>query len=45
MKSILNLLGIIANIAIVSGLVKDTADRIGSMRRKKTVTNIDNDEV
>lgn len=45
MKRILNLLGIIANIAIVSGLVKDTADKIGSMRRKNTVTNSENDEV
>ena len=45
MKRILNLLGIIANIAIVSGLVKDTADKIGSMRRKNTVTNSENDEI
>lgn len=45
MKQLFNLIAVIANLCIVSGLIKDTADKIGSMKRKNTVTNLENDEV
>ncbi len=44
MKKILDLLGIIANIAIITGLVKDSAQKIGSIQRH-TQTGLENDEV
>ena len=44
MKRLFNALAIIANIAIVVGLVKDTYGRLAT-KREKTVTDFDNDEV
>lgn len=38
MKKLLNVLAIVANIAIITGLVSDTCHRVGAARRKKEVT-------
>ncbi len=46
MKKLLNVLAIVANIAIITGLVTDTCHRVGATRRKKelTPTCLDDDE-
>ena len=38
MKKLLNLIGIIANIAICTSLLSDTYHRFGATKRKKEVT-------
>ena len=43
MKKLFNVLAIIANIAIVAGLVKDTYTRL-TPKRENTVTNLEDDE-
>ena len=45
MKHLFNILGIIANSAIIAGLVKDCCDRFSKIRRKDNVEEIENDEV
>ena len=44
MKKLLNVLAIVANIAIITGLVTDTCHRFGAARRKKEVTPSLDDE-
>ena len=44
MKKLLNVLAIVANIAIITGLVSDTCHRVGAARRKKEVTPSLDDE-
>ena len=38
MKKLLNVLAIVANIAIISGLISDSYHRVVAARRKKDVT-------
>jgi len=43
MKKFMNVLAIFANIAIITGLVTDTINRVGSKRRE-SLTNSSHDE-
>ena len=40
----MNVLAIVANIAIITGLISDTCHRVGAARRKKEVTSSLDDE-
>ena len=44
MKKLLNLIGIVANLAIVASLITDTCHRFGATKRKKEVTSSLDDE-
>lgn len=44
MKKLLNLIGIVANLAIVASLITDTCHRFGATKRKKNVTASVSDE-
>jgi hypothetical protein len=44
MKKLMNVLAIVANIAIITGLISDTCHRVGAARRKKEVTPSLDDE-
>lgn len=44
MKQIINLLAIVANIAICTNLITDTYHRFGATKSKKEVTPCSNDE-
>ena len=44
MKKLMNVLAIVANIAIITGLISDTCHRFGAARRKKEVTPSLDDE-
>lgn len=44
MKKLLNLIGIVANLAIVASLITDTCHRFGATKRKKEVTPSLDDE-
>lgn len=44
MKKLLNLIGIVANLAIVASLITDTCHRFGATKRKKDVTTSVSDE-
>ena len=46
MKKVLNIVAIVANLAIITGLVRDTYDRVGATRRKTVTPSFEeNDEV
>lgn len=46
MKHLFNILGIVANTAIIAGLVKDCCDRFSRIRKQdNNVEEIENDEV
>ena len=44
MKKLLNLIGIVANLAIVASLITDTCHRFGATKSKKEVTPCLDDE-
>ena len=44
MKKLLNLIGIVANLAIVASLITDTCHRFGATKRKKEVTSSVSDD-
>ncbi len=44
MKKLMNVLAIVANIAIITGLISDTCHRFGATKRNKEVTPSLDDE-
>ena len=43
MKKIINLLAIVANIAIITGLVTDTCHRLATRRKKEVTSSLDDE--